>query len=217
MTEEQKSPSRFVDDYKKLMKSIEVVTKNKQGFGYNYADLVAVYDEVKPKIMENNFILIQTVQKSDGVMRRKDTAVPVSKDKDNNILLSGTVDWEIPVYNLHSEIIHESGKVLMCDIPLVMDDVDPQALGSSITYMRRYSLFVLLGMTTEEDDDGLKASAKGKFNQNYGKKPLPATYEEIANFLNRCDDATKYYGDVKNHKTLTEEQKKKLYKIIYPQ
>lgn len=216
MTEEQKSPSRFVDDYKKLMKSIEVVTKNKQGFGYNYADLVAVYDEVKPKIMENNFILIQTVQKSDGIMRRKDTAVPVSKDKDNNILLSGTVDWEIPVYNLHSEIIHESGKVLMCDIPLVMDDVDPQALGSSITYMRRYSLFVLLGMTTEEDDDGLKASAKGKFNQNYGKKPLPATYEEIANFLNRCDDATKYYGDVKNHKILTEEQKKKLYKIIYP-
>lgn len=217
MTEEQKSPSRFVDDYKKLMKSIEVVTKNKQGFGYNYADLVAVYDEVKPKIMENNFILIQTVQKSDGIMRRKDTAVPVSKDKDNNILLSGTVDWEIPVYNLHSEIIHESGKVLMCDIPLVMDDVDPQALGSSITYMRRYSLFVLLGMTTEEDDDGLKASAKGKFNQNYGKKPLPDTYEEIANFLNRCNDATKYYGDVKNHKTLTEEQKKKLYKIIYPQ
>ena len=216
MTEEQKKSSNFVVDYKNLMKSIEVIAKNKQGFGYNYADLNAVYEEVKPKIMENNFVLIQTVQRGDGMMKRRDTAVPVAKDKDGNILLSGAVDWELPVYNLHSEIIHETGKTLTCDIPLVMDDVDPQALGSSITYMRRYSLFVLLGVITE-DDDGLRASAKGKFNQNYGKKPLPETYEEIAQFLvSSGEDPKKYYGDVKNHKSLTDEQKKKLIKIIYP-
>ena len=106
MTEEQKKSSNFVVDYKNLMKSIEVIAKNKQGFGYNYADLNAVYEEVKPKIMENNFVLIQTVQRGDGIMRRRDTAVPVSKDKDGNILLSGAVDWEIPVYNLPIFVYH---------------------------------------------------------------------------------------------------------------
>lgn len=35
---------------------------------------------------------------------------------------------------------------------------DPQAIGSSITYSRRYALVAILGLNIEEDDDGNKAS-----------------------------------------------------------
>lgn len=37
---------------------------------------------------------------------------------------------------------------------------DPQAVGSAITYARRYALGAILGLNTEEDDDGNKASQK---------------------------------------------------------
>lgn len=212
-----KKESTFISDYKNLVNSIETITKNREGFGYNYADLLVVYDEVKPKINQCNFVLVQTVKRGDGCIRRSSSFVPVAKDKAGNITASSSVNWEMPVYNLHSELIHESGQVISCDVPLVVDDIDPQAMGSSLTYMRRYSLYVLLGITTnDDDDDGLKGSAKGKFNKDYGKKPLPDTYEEMGNFLMGCEDATKYYGDVKNHKTLTADQKQKLIKIIYP-
>jgi excinuclease UvrABC ATPase subunit len=35
---------------------------------------------------------------------------------------------------------------------------DPQGQGSAITYMRRYALSAILGIATEEDDDGNAAS-----------------------------------------------------------
>jgi hypothetical protein len=38
---------------------------------------------------------------------------------------------------------------------------DPQAIGSCITYARRYSIGAFLSLNTGEDDDGNKASAKG--------------------------------------------------------
>jgi hypothetical protein len=34
----------------------------------------------------------------------------------------------------------------------------PQAIGSAITYMRRYAISAVLGLIVEEDDDGNKAS-----------------------------------------------------------
>lgn len=38
--------------------------------------------------------------------------------------------------------------------PLVLGKDDPQGQGSAITYLRRYSLFSLLGLVGEDDDDG---------------------------------------------------------------
>ena len=35
---------------------------------------------------------------------------------------------------------------------------DPQGFGSALTYARRYSLSALVGIVTEEDDDGVAAS-----------------------------------------------------------
>lgn len=211
---------KFWQDYQKLVDGIESITKNKKSFGYSYADLIAVYDEVKPKIKENNFVLVQAPVQENGVMRRRNSCVPVSKNKQGEISLTACIDWEIPVYALITQLVHiPSGKSIECALPLVFDDIDPQALGSSLTYMRRYSLFVLLGITTE-DDDGLQASASAKFKQNTAEafKPLPDDFQQAYAFLTSCEPETRrrYYGIVKNHQSFDNNQKSVLVKIIYP-
>lgn len=59
-------------------------------------------------------------------------------------------------------LLHESGEYIESE-PLLMKPVksDPQAVGSCITYARRYSLNSFLSLNTGEDDDGNRASQKG--------------------------------------------------------
>lgn len=73
----------------------------------------------------------------------------------------GLVVSQIPnETTLKTIIAHiESGEVLEGNADLILDKQNPQGHGSAITYMRRYALVSMLGLNTEEDDDGNKASA----------------------------------------------------------
>lgn len=56
-------------------------------------------------------------------------------------------------------LIHESGASYQSATKLALTKIDPQSHGSAITYLRRYALMAMLGLTSEEDDDdGNKAS-----------------------------------------------------------
>lgn len=62
---------------------------------------------------------------------------------------------------VETTIIHTSGQFITSSCPIVCaKQNDPQAMGSAITYARRYSLASLLGVMTDEDDDGEKAMAR---------------------------------------------------------
>lgn len=57
-------------------------------------------------------------------------------------------------------LLHESGEFLGSDTEIVCaKQNDPQALGSAISYARRYGLQALLGLAAE-DDDGEKAMVR---------------------------------------------------------
>ena len=58
-----------------------------------------------------------------------------------------------------TRLVHESGEYYETE-PLVLnaDKKNAQAQGSVITYARRYQLASLFGITSDEDDDGNKAS-----------------------------------------------------------
>ena len=60
----------------------------------------------------------------------------------------------------------ESGEILEGSADLINDKNTAQGLGSAITYMRRYALVSMLGLNTEEDDDGNKASAGKPVSKN---------------------------------------------------
>ena len=64
-------------------------------------------------------------------------------------------------------LLHESGQTLTGSLPI--SGGTPQALGSSITYGRRYLLGCMTGLVTDDDDDGQVAAAEPKV------PPLPTT------------------------------------------
>lgn len=78
-------------------------------------------------------------------------------------------------------ILHISGERIESNCPIVCaKQNDPQALGSAITYARRYSLASIMGIMTEQDDDAEKAMAR---NNNAPKpqqnKPQEKTYQLV--------------------------------------
>ena len=111
--------------------SVTKVGKNKSNphFGSRYADLAAIMDEIRPLLGKNNLAVVQNlVESSPSVVR------------------------------LMTTVYHTSGQFFSSLITLAPSKTDPQGVGSAITYARRYSLSPLLGVVTEEDDDGNAAS-----------------------------------------------------------
>ncbi|MCC2413999.1 ERF family protein [Bacillus sp. FSL W8-0519] len=115
-------------------------------FKNNYATLDTIIDEIRP-ILSKHGLSIMQIPSGDG----------------QNVTLK-------------TLLLHESGEWLESD-ELTMKPVknDPQAVGSCITYARRYSLAAFLSLNTGEDDDGNSATyGKGnKPNQksNNGQAP----------------------------------------------
>lgn len=70
-------------------------------------------------------------------------------------------------------LMHTSGEWISSDAKIVMKDQTPQGQGSAITYMRRYALSAILGLATEDDDDGQVASTPAKAPAKVVAKPAP--------------------------------------------
>lgn len=96
-------------------------------------------------------------------------------------------DGESAIY-VQTIIMHKSGELLQSDkLSLVPDKKTPQGIGSAITYGRRYQLSAMLGISSEDDDDGEGAEkreetalerAQRKAEQKKGKKPKAETVKE---------------------------------------
>lgn len=68
-------------------------------------------------------------------------------------------------------LLHSSGQYIEYD-PIYMkpDKQTPQAIGSAITYSKRYSLSAVFGITSDEDDDGNQATGNNQPKQQYNKQ-----------------------------------------------
>lgn len=80
-------------------------------------------------------------------------------------------------------LLHESGEwIEACPLTLRADKTTAQGAGSAITYGRRYAVSALLGISSEDDDDGNHAS-KPEQKQPEQKKAEPKKAEkpELAN------------------------------------
>ena len=80
--------------------------------------------------------------------------------------LSWTVTTDPP--NGHGFVVfvgtlaNAAGEDIEYRLPMQPDSAKPQAMGSAITYARRYLLGMVTGVATEDDDDGNAASGTGK-------------------------------------------------------
>lgn len=96
---------------------------------YRYADLASFLTAVRGVLSKHGLAVIQRPLPSDGEL----------------VLLE-------------TMITHDSGEWIAGELCIKSANTTAQAIGSALTYARRYSLSAMLGLATEEDDDGKAAS-----------------------------------------------------------
>lgn len=115
-----------------VQSALKPITKDSPNpfFKSNYFDINAVIAVIKPLLSENGLIVLQPLSEING----------------------------LPAIETH--IIEAStGKQMGFKTPLI-NNQDPQKLGSVITYTRRYALVSLFLIEGEEDDDGNAGAGK---------------------------------------------------------
>lgn len=110
-------------------------------FKSKYAPLPDILNCIRPLLTENGVLLIQNTGSNEAG----------------------------DVY-IQTRLIHKSGEILETDKLLLKPDKNTaQGIGSAITYGRRYQLTALLGISSEDDDDGNIASKRNKFKNKESK------------------------------------------------
>ena len=77
-------------------------------------------------------------------------------------------------------LIHNSGEYIeFPELVLKADKPTAQGAGSAITYARRYAISAILGINSEDDDDGNNAEPKGKVKETPATEQPKATPTEL--------------------------------------
>lgn len=109
--------------------TVTVKTKTGGQYNYKYAPLDEILNLVRPILSKNSLSVVQAPSGSG-----------------NDIIIT-------------TILLHSSGEwIEFPQLSLKADNATPQAAGSAITYGRRYALSAVLGIASEDDDDG---SGKG--------------------------------------------------------
>ncbi len=127
-------------------------------FKSKYADLASCWDACRKPLTDNGLAVIQTIEAGEG------RAVLVTT------------------------LCHASGEWIKSYCPILTKDDSPQALGSAITYSRRYALAAMVGLA-QIDDDAEAAQGRHKVSapQNpelLAKIAATATAEELSKLYN---------------------------------
>ena len=140
--------NELMPDFIKAVSELGNVTKDKQGYGYKYAELSTIIETSRPILAQNHLVITQLV-----------TVV------DNEPTLITT-------------LFHKSGQFLRSCYPLVKAGVkqanDAQQVGAAITYARRYALTAML-FIAQEDDDAASVGKTTEQKNNVTPKPKSPT------------------------------------------
>lgn len=138
-----------------LKKKSIVLLKDEQAFNYKYADLAQIQAKIAPYLEELRLLIVHATQNGSVVTTIYDVD---SKDCISSSIEIGSIEttreWDNK--DKQGNIIHNKE----------VQQQDPQAVGSIITYYRRYNLLQLLDLKTQ-DNDGADASSRAKNNSNY--------------------------------------------------
>jgi hypothetical protein len=119
-------------------------------FKSHYADLSSVWEVARKPLTDNGLSVAQLTDVVDG----------------NSVVIE-------------TVLMHMSGEWIRGLLRMPYAKVDPQAVGSAITYGRRYALAAILGIVADEDDDansaGGKATPPEKTKESLPKNAPPPT------------------------------------------
>lgn len=135
-------------------------------FKSKYADLASVVEAIREPFMENGLSYIQTVE-------------PSTKNE----------------VQVETTILHSSGEWVSCGfLALPVSKDDAQGFGSALTYARRYSLSIAVGVAPE-DDDGNGATKAAPQKEDYRPEAKAGEWDvpSLSEFEGILDRAYKTY------------------------
>lgn len=156
-------------------------------FNSKYSDLATVWEACRAALSKHGIAVIQSPE-SDGSSQKI-----LVKTKDGS-------PYEIDgaVVKMITTLAHSSGEWMAGELVVIAKGSDPQSIGSAITYARRYALASMVGVCSEEDDDGNYAS---KPQDKAPAKPTPKKalsdmIRELAAKASSDKDAEKKWNDL---------------------
>lgn len=118
-------------------------------FKNQYADLSAIRDATIPALSKHGLAVVQFTSFSDGQLL------------------------------LHTRIAHKSGEYIEGVYPLPTDLSKPQAMGSAMTYAKRYCWSSMCGIAADDDDDAETAQSANVQQKTAHKARKEAIWESL--------------------------------------
>lgn len=134
-------------------------------FKSKYADLASVWEACRKQLSDNGLSITQCPEESD-----------------NGIAVE-------------TMIIHSSGQWIKSRYTMPVSKLDAQAVGSAITYARRYALAAIVGIAPEDDDGNAAAKAKPEAKQEQKEKKFLTP--EMTGLWKNAKDAFNRDGDLR--------------------
>lgn len=142
-----KAHQALLKSYIEVQQVLDQPTKEKDGYGYKYADLNAVLIQIQKAIDDKDIAYIQ-----------------------QPILEGGKT-------GTHNYLINSQGAIFdFGSYVLDIGGTRPQDAGSALTYARRYSISCLFGIASEDDDDAERFNSKPDFMTPKQLKGLTVAY-----------------------------------------
>ena len=148
-----------------LLAALEVVQsemptmpKNSQAYGYKYTDLDTITQTIKPILHKHALAYMQSIGST----------------------MQGQVTLTTRLFNSNGQYIEDT-----VALPVITStkNNEAQTLGMSITYMRRYALCAMLGITSDEDVDA-NTEKKGQPQKQPSKQSISPKVQAIKDTFN---------------------------------
>jgi hypothetical protein len=131
----------------------EIIMKSGGKYGYSYATLAACFEACREALSTNEIAITQVLNTKEGELV------------------------------LTTRMIHSSGEFISSDVLIPIDSEAKnfiQGVGSSITYIRRYTYCSLVGIVADEDDDGQAGGGQANMRQPAQKRAAPPPQQQKA-------------------------------------
>ena len=123
-----------------LQSELPTMPKNKTAYNYKYTDLDTIVQTVKPLLKKYNLAYMQSV----------------------GGLTADAITLTTRLFNSNGEYIEDT---VVLPVIASQKNNSAQTLGMAITYMRRYTLCAMLGITSDEDVDACNSEPKQEQKQ----------------------------------------------------
>jgi len=105
-----------------------VKTRTGGSYSYTYASLASVWQSIRKPLTNHGLSIIQRTYHEDGMI------------------------------HLATILAHKDGGTVISHMPICPIGAPAQEMGSALTYARRYCIAAMVGVVSDEDDDGKAAS-----------------------------------------------------------